>query len=159
MKNVTRRNWVRIASSAGAGACLCGGTGGCATFTKVGNTPAVVKGAYTIKGKTVRITLNKVHALEAIGGAVKIIDPLLPHAMIIARSGEANYCAVSLLCPHRSVEVEYQHKEKRFRCASLGHSTFGLDGAKLKGFAKQGLQAYKAELDTSEPGCLTVTFG
>lgn len=158
MSKVTRRSMLKIASTASAGACLCGGTGGCATFTKEGTTPPIPKTAYTVKGKCLLVQLDKVPQLSAIGGAVKIIDLQLPTPMILARSEEKTYHAVSLLCPHRSVEVEYQHEQQRFRCASLGHSTFKRDGSKIKGFAKQGLQKYTAELHPTEKNCLTITF-
>jgi Rieske Fe-S protein len=158
MKNVTRRNVLKIATTASAGVCLCGGTGGCATFTKKGATPPIAKEAYTIKGKTLLVQLDKVPQLSAAGGAVKIIDLQLPTPIILARSDDNTYCAVSLLCPHRGAEVEYRHEEKQFRCASLGHSTFKLDGTKIKGFAKQGLQKFTTERDPTDKNCLTITF-
>ncbi|MEI6645182.1 MAG: Rieske 2Fe-2S domain-containing protein [bacterium] len=158
MNKVTRRNWVQMASTAGAGVCLCGGTGGCATFTKVGSTPSLLKEAYTLTDKKILVKLDMVQPLSTVGGAVKLIDPKLPTPIIIARAEGNSYHVVSLLCPHRNVEVEYQHPQKRFRCASLGHSTFNLDGSKIKGFAKQGLPSYKAEMHPTQPGCLTITL-
>ena len=158
MNNVTRRNWVKIASAAGAGVCLCGGTCGCATFTKVGSTPPIPKDAYTIKDKKILLKLDKAQQLSAVGGAVKIIDPKLPNAIIVARSSETEYAVVSLLCPHRGVEVEYQHANKQFRCASLGHSKFNTDGTLKKGLTKKSLSHYNAAFDPADKNCLVVTL-
>jgi len=158
MNKVTRRNWIKIASTAGAGVCLCGGTGGCATFTKVGSTPSIEKGAYTLADKKILVKLDSVQQLSTVGGAVKIIDPLLSTPLIIGRTGENKYAVVSLLCPHRSVEVEYQHTDKQFRCASLGHSKFNTDGTLKKGLTKKSLSHYEAALDPVDKNCLVVTL-
>lgn len=69
-----------------------------------------------IEGNTVKVALDKVPGLVAVGGSVKVIDSRLPTSIIIARKGESDYAVVSLLCPHRGVEVEYQHEEKVMRC-------------------------------------------
>ena len=144
--------------AAGAGTCVCGLGGGCATFSKVGNTPAIAADAYAVEAKTVRIALDKVPELAKVGGSVKIIDPLLPTSLIIGRTGETEYAAVSLLCPHRGVEVEYRHADKQFRCASLGHSKFGTDGKLKKGLADKGLTRYEAKLDPADGKRLLITY-
>lgn len=158
MNKMTRRGMVAAIGVAGAGVCVCGMNEGCATFTKKGKTPVIAAEAYVIEGNTVRVALDKVPALAAVGGSVKVIDPRLPTSLIIARKTEDEYAAVSLLCPHRGVEVEYQHEEKRFRCASLGHSRFGTDGALQKGLAKKGLTRYEAKLDPADKNRLLVIF-
>ena len=149
MSHVSRRSWMQLFTALGAGTCLCGGSGGCATFTKKGSTPELAQEAYTLDEKAVRIVLSQVPELTVIGGAVKITNPALKRPIIVVCSEKSCYHAASLLCPHRGVEVEYQPGQKRFRCASLGHSTFGLSGAKQSGFAKQGLHPYtvKGEAD------------
>ena len=149
---------VTAISAAGAGVCVCGMNEGCATFTKKSKTPASAAEAYVIEGNTVKVALDKVPGLAAVGGSVKVIDSRLPTSIIIARKGEADYAVVSLLCPHRGVEVEYQHEEKRFRCASLGHSKFGMDGTLKKGLSKKSLSHYTAALDTADKNRLVVTL-
>ena len=158
MKKMTRRGMVAAIGAAGAGTCVCGLGGGCATFSKVGSTPAVAADAYAVEGKTLKVTLDKTPALASVGGAVKVIDSRLPTSIILARTGEAEYAAVSLLCPHRGVEVEYRHAEKQFRCASLGHSKFGTDGALKKGLTKKSLSRYAAALDPADKNRLLVTL-
>jgi Rieske Fe-S protein len=149
---------VTAIGAAGAGTCVCGLGGGCATFSKVGKTPAIAADAYAVDAKTVRIALEKVPELDKVGGSVKIIDARLPTPIILARTGEADYAAVSLLCPHRGVEVEYQHEQQRFRCASLGHSKFGADGALQKGLANKGLSRFEAKLDSADGKRLLITY-
>ena len=158
MNNITRRSLVTAIGAAGAGTCVCGMGGGCATFTKKGKTPAIAAEAYVIEGNTVKVALDKVSGLVAVGGSVKVIDSRLPTPIIIARKGESDYAVVSLLCPHRGVEVEYQHEETRFRCASLGHSKFGTDGTLQKGLADKGLTRYEAKLDPADGKRLLITY-
>ena len=151
MTMTSRRDFIAaLAAASGAGTCLCA-AGGCATFTKVGRTPAIAAGAYDIDGRTLRIRLEQVPELAAVGGAVKLIDARLPVPLIVGRTGDAEYAAVSLLCPHRGVEVEYRHKAGDFRCASLGHSTFGKDGGRRGGPARKPLRRFgvKPEQDGS----------
>jgi Rieske Fe-S protein len=158
MQNVTRRGIVAAMGAAGAGTCLCGVNSGCATFSKVGDTPPIAAGAYAISGKTLRIALDKVPELGTVGGAVKIIDTKLPKPLIVARAGESDYAVVSLLCPHRGVEVEYRHADQQFRCASLGHSRFAKDGKLKRGPSKKPLNGYTAALDPADKNGLLVTF-
>lgn len=158
MGKITRRSMVSAVGAAGAKACVCGLGGGCATFSKVGRTPAIDAEAYDIEVKTLKVALDKVPALAVVGGSVKIIDPRLPTSIIIARKGEAEYVAASLSCPHRGVEVEYQPEQHQFRCASLGHSKFGEDGSLKKGLAKKGLTRYEAKLDPADCKRLLITF-
>lgn len=155
---MTRRDVVTAIGLAGTGACVCGMNQGCATFTKKGKTPAIAAEAYVIEGNVLRVALDKVPPLAVVGGSVKVIDARLPTPIIIARTGEADYAVVSLLCPHRGVEVEYQHGQQRFRCASLGHSKFGTDGALQKGLAYKGLIRHEARLDPADGKRLLITY-
>ncbi len=159
MKKITRRNMVATLGAAGVGTCVCGLGGGCATFSKVGTTPAITAGTYTVEGKTLKVLLDKTPALTSVGGSVKIIDARLPMPLLVARTGDATYAVVSLLCPHRHVEVEYQHQDKLFRCASIGHSKFGLDGKLIKSMTtKESISHYSAALDLADKNRLVVTL-
>ena len=159
MKTIRRREFLEtLAAAAGAGACACG-TGGCATFTKTGATPPIAADAFTLEGRTATIRLGKVPELAAVGGSVKVIDPRLPQPIIIGRAGPKDYVAVSLLCTHRGVEVEYRHNDGQFRCASLGHSRYGTDGARVRGPARRSLQRFDTKLNPDEQGgALVVVF-
>jgi len=157
MPRVTRRKFIASAATAGAVACACG-LSSCATFSKKGSTKALDAGTYVIEKNIMTIDLSKVPVLEKVGGSVKVFDAKLPQPVIIARTGDAEYAVVSIKCPHRGVEVEYRHGEKQFRCASLGHSTFGSDGAYRKGLAKKALAKYLAKLDPSDKNRLIVAL-
>jgi len=156
MKKVTRRAVITTLGAAGIGTCIYG-LSGCATFTKVGSTPAIASGSYTVKEKSLRLSLDKIPELATVGGSVKIIHAQLPMPLLVARTGETTFAVVSLLCPHRNVEIEYQHQEKHFRCASLGHSKFGLDGKVIKSMTtKESISHYPAALDPSDKNKLVV---
>ena len=155
MHKISRRKFVTRSVGAGAlvGVCVCG-LSSCATFNKIGDTPPLPANAYAIKPPgTVTVVLNKAMPLAVAGGAAKIIDPALRDPLIIARVAGDNYVVAALRCPHRGVELEYQPDNQRFRCASLGHSKFALDGHKLSGPASRGIKVYPASV---ADGILTI---
>lgn len=144
MKPLSRREFVARGAGATAltGTCLCG-LSGCSTFTKIGDTPAIEHGAYEVKSPDcLTIRLDQSPTLAQVGGSVKILDARLPEPLIVAHVENDRFVAASLRCPHRGVELEYQPKQKRFCCASLGHSRFALDGRKLGGPAPRPIKAY-----------------
>ena len=152
MAKISRRKFISEVAAAGTGACVCG-LSGCATFTMIGSTPPIPSGSYSLDNNQIRVTLDKVAELGKVGGAVKITNTKLPQPIIVARVAGSEYVALSIKCPHRGVEVEYEHDAKKFRCASLGHSTFALDGALLKGLASRSLKRFEAKL---EPNSLVI---
>ncbi|MCX6927781.1 MAG: Rieske 2Fe-2S domain-containing protein, partial [Verrucomicrobia bacterium] len=152
---ISRRKFLTRSVGAGvlAGACVCG-LSSCATFSKIGGTPPLPTNAYAVKPPgRVTVVLKQAKQLAAAGGAAKIIDPALPNPLIIARVADDKYVVAELRCPHRGVELEYQPGNKRFRCASLGHSKFALDGHKLGGPASRGIKVYTASV---ADGVLTI---
>jgi hypothetical protein len=79
--------------------------------------------------------------------------------LLVARTGETTFAVVSLLCPHRNVEIEYRHQEQHFRCASLGHSKFGLDGKLIKSMTtKECIKHFPAAFDPADKNCLAVSL-
>lgn len=152
MKRVTRKEFL-IGGATVAGACMCG-LSGCATITKIGNTPQIEASAYSIAdGPIVKLSLEHAPQLAAAGGSGKIIDAELGDSIIIARVADAEYVANSIKCTHRGVEVEYRHDKEKFKCASLGGSEFSLDGSRLSGFAKDPLKQYPVSVSD---GFLTI---
>jgi Rieske Fe-S protein len=125
--------------------CLCS-LGSCATITKSGRTPAINSDALAFSEGILTIDLSKETNLEQVGGAVKIIHNDIPEGMIIARVDDDRFAIASLLCPHRGVEVEYNHSHGHFKCASLGSSKFALDGEFISGAAEKPLKQYEASL-------------
>jgi len=159
MEEETRREFLGRSAIVviGTTSCLCG-LGGCATFTKIGNTPPIPEGAYSFEVETGRVNVDlvKVPQLAASGGSVKIRDSALPEPLIIARTGERTYVVATIECPHRGVEVEYQPEKGEFECASLGSSQFATDGSRLGGPAKQPLRVFRTSFDPDAVDRLTI---
>ncbi len=148
MVDLSRRDFVKKSAITVAvtSSCLCG-LGGCATYTKVGSTPAAASDSVTLRNRILSIDLSKEPRLSRIGSAVKIAHPDIPDGLIIAHVAENQFEVVSLLCTHRGVEVEYDHQQGHFQCASLGSSIFSIDGKNVSGPAGRPLKEYEATLD------------
>jgi len=150
MKQETRREFLGHSAMLviGTTTCLCG-LGGCATITKIGDTPSIPEGAYSFDAgaSRVEVDLDAVPQLEKPGGSVKIRTSELPVPLIIARAEEQTYVVAAIECPHRGVEVEYRPERGEFECASLGSSQFALDGSRTGGPAKQPLQIFRTSFD------------
>lgn len=159
MAEATRREFLDHSAvfAIGAASCLCG-LGGCATFTKIGKTPAIPEGAYSLEleANRVKVDLGKVPQLAERGGSVKIRDAALPDPLIIARTDEETYVVASIQCPHRGVEVEYEPANGNFECASLGSSQFATDGSRLNGPAKEPLRVFRASFDPDDGSRLII---
>ncbi|HQP25242.1 MAG TPA: Rieske 2Fe-2S domain-containing protein, partial [Smithellaceae bacterium] len=111
-----------------------------------GHTQEIKPEAITRKGNMLLVDLSREPLLGQVGGAGKIKNDLVPQGIIIAHTEQNIYQIASLLCTHRGVEVDYDHKKKRFECASLGSSAFTLNGGNIKGPAKKPLQKYEASV-------------
>ncbi|MFH1984978.1 MAG: twin-arginine translocation signal domain-containing protein [Pseudomonadota bacterium] len=131
MEKVTRRDFIVTTTTAAAGACLCGLTG-CLPLSLYGNTPEIQPAAYGIQksGKKTEIIIDTRNIPDLLneGKAYKIIDPQLTDSLIIANTGDDHFTALSISCTHNGFEVEYQPEKKRFRCISINHAEFSLDG-------------------------------
>lgn len=147
MKDMKRREFLKAGAMAVVvtSTCLCG-LNGCSSFTKIGHTLDARPEALDRKGNELLIDLSKEPVLSRVGGAVKIKNEHLPKGIIIAHTEENTYQIVSLTCPHRDVEVEYDPKKQRFECASIGSSTFTLNGQNTGGPARKPLQNYSARI-------------
>ena len=154
MHDLDRREFFKKSAklTAVTAVCLCG-LEGCATYTKLGSTPAANPESLAFADNTITVDLTKEPNLSRVGGAVKIIRSEIPQGMIIAHVERDRFEVVSLLCPHRGVEVEYDHQRTRFQCASIGSSLFAIDGNNISGPANSPLRDYDAVLDN---GILTV---
>lgn len=157
MSDLSRRGFVKDAAlkTVAASACLCGlsGLGGCATYTKIGTTPAVNPEALAVRDNVLSVDLSKEPNLGNVGGSVKILDARIRDDLIVARVEEDRFEVVSLRCTHRGVEVEYRHQDAQFQCASIGSSVFALDGERVSGPASGPLRAYEGVLRN---GTLTI---
>ncbi|WP_440955801.1 ubiquinol-cytochrome c reductase iron-sulfur subunit [Methanosarcina sp. Mfa9] len=118
-----------------------------ATLKYVNQEPEISSGAYSISGNKIEVSLDRVPELEYVGNAVSIMDDSLPDSIIIARPEKDKYVVVSSKCAHRGRALAYEHDKKVFRCSSLGHSEFNLDGSKTKGPAGEGIKIYGYSID------------
>jgi cytochrome b6-f complex iron-sulfur subunit len=142
-RNVTRREF--MVSTAAVGACMCG-LNGCFVFSLEGDTPQIHPPAYAIEASNMNVDIvidtGKAPDLLNEGSAVKIIDPRLKNSIIIANTGEEDFVALSIACPHNGFEVEYHHDRKLFKCISVSRAEFAFDGRVLNGPPRKPLASY-----------------
>jgi cytochrome b6-f complex iron-sulfur subunit len=90
---------------------------------------------------TINITTNPYTSLNTAGGFY--VDKT--NNIIIARTLTNEYIAVSSLCTHQQVTVDFQPNNNRFYCSAHG-SAFFTTGAVLAGPANVALKQYKTAL-------------
>lgn len=148
MDDLNRRQFIKksAASIVVTSTCLCT-LNGCATITKIGNTPAINPDAFNFEDNILTIDLSKESNLSKVGEAVKIIHKGISDGLIIARVEDRRFVIASLLCTHRGVELEYDHSQASFECSSLGGSTFTFDGKNASGPADKPLKIYEATFE------------
>ncbi len=93
---------------------------------------------------TINISMAPYNALNTAGGYY--VDAA--NSIIIARTLNNEFIAVSSVCTHANVTIEYQGTNNRFYCSGHG-STFTNAGAVSNGPAAQALKQYKTALSNS----------
>lgn len=88
------------------------------------------------------VTLDEKSPLNTVGGS-QVIE-IGGNKVIVARTGENSYSAVSAKCTHKGATLKYDDAAKQFSCPSHS-SKFGIDGAVAKGPAKDPLKTYKSK--------------
>ena len=88
---------------------------------------------------TLDLTNGAYAALSNAGGYVTV------QGVVVARTTNNTYLAVSAACPHEGVNVEYQGNQNQFFCPAHG-SYFSSTGARTAGPAQRGLTQYKTAL-------------
>ena len=107
------------------------------SLANVGN----VSAASTPAADTV-IKLDEASPLNKVGGSQTVDTPA--GKVIIARTGETTFAAVSATCTHKGATLNFDDKTKQFACPSHG-SRFNGDGTVAKGPAKTALKAFKPQ--------------
>ncbi|MCP4639348.1 MAG: Rieske (2Fe-2S) protein [bacterium] len=148
--DTSRRDFMRTslttaAVAGGAGACMCG-LSGCA-----GNTPKVDDANVKQGDGILTLEVAKIPGLAKVGGSVQMA--VGDDSLIIVRTEEDAYVALSNACTHFGRSVDYNAASGKLVCCSFGHSEFGLDGKVLKGPAKTALKCYET---TVKDGKLTI---
>ena len=98
---------------------------------------SVLGGAF--EDLTVRI--DEKSPLNKIGGSTSVKSSA--GEIIIVRTGDASFVAVSAKCTHKGGPLEYDADTKQFVCDWHG-SKFGTDGSNVSGPAKKPIGAYPA---------------
>lgn len=93
---------------------------------------------------TINITTAPYNVLQNAGGFY--VDSATN--VIIAKTSAGTLIAVSSLCTHQAVTIEFQNTNNRFYCSGHG-STFSTTGAVTNGPATTALKAYKTALSGS----------
>ena len=93
---------------------------------------------------TINITTAPYNVLQNAGGFY--VDSATN--VIIAKTSAGALIAVSSLCTHQAVTIEFQNTNNRFYCSGHG-STFSTTGAVTNGPATTALKAYKTALSGS----------
>ena len=93
---------------------------------------------------TINITTAPYNVLQNAGGFY--VDSATN--VIIAKTSAGALIAVSSLCTHQAVTIEFQNTNNRFYCSGHG-STFSTAGAVTNGPATTALKAYKTALSGS----------
>ena len=88
---------------------------------------------------TLDLTNGAYAALSNAGGYVTV------QGVVVARTTNNSYLAVSAACPHDGVNVEYQGNQNQFFCPAHG-SYFSSTGARTAGPAQRGLTQYQTAL-------------
>jgi len=90
---------------------------------------------------TINITLNPYSSLNTAGGFY--VDKT--NNIIIARTLTNEFIAVSSLCTHQQVTIDFEPSNNKFSCSAHG-SVFSTTGAVLNGPAASPLKQYKTTL-------------
>lgn len=93
---------------------------------------------------TINITTAPYNVLQNAGGFY--VDSATN--VIIAKTSGGALIALSSLCTHQAVTIEFQNTNNRFYCSGHG-STFSTTGAVTNGPATTALKAYKTALSGS----------
>lgn len=141
-----RDSLTTAAVASGAGACMCG-LSGCASKTPQINETFVKRN----NGEVV-LDIAKIPELAHSGSSARLTAG--KKSILVIRTGEDTYAALSNKCTHFGRPVEYDAAAGTLVCSSFGHSAFDLSGKVLKGPAKKPLTCYEATL---KDGKLTIS--
>ena len=88
------------------------------------------------------VKLDDKSPLNKVGGSQVVETPT--GKVVIARTGEMTFAAVSAVCTHKGGTLGYDEKSKLFACPNHG-SKFGIDGSNAGGPAKIPVKAVKSQ--------------
>ena len=106
------------------------------SLANVEKTSAAVPATETV------IKLDENSPLNKVGGSAIVDTP--SGKVIIARTSEASFAAVSAVCTHKGATLGYDDKSKLFACPSHG-SKYNPDGTNAGGPSKTPLKSLKSQ--------------
>jgi cytochrome b6-f complex iron-sulfur subunit len=140
-----RKDFIEKVGLSAAGVLIFGCMQSC---SKSGSTPETPGNNNSTTPKTIDFTINlsiaPYNVLNNVGGFY--VEPV--NGIIIARTLNNEFIAVSSICTHQNVTLEYQGNNNRFYCPGHG-STFTNAGAVSNGPAAQALKQYKTLLSNN----------
>ena len=101
---------------------------------------------------TLVVSVSDFPALSAVGGIARVDDGKSSPVAVV-RTGDAQYAAFSLVCPHQGATVNVSGSG--FRCPQHG-ARFAADGSWLGGQSTSNLRALAAQFDPAT-GLITIT--
>lgn len=128
-----RKEFLELVGKGTVSAFLIGCIGACSKSSPVSSTGAKVD-------LTLDITSSQYSALQTDGGFVYVQN------IIVAKTIQGNYVAVSAICTHQGGIVQYVNSNNSFYCPVHG-SDFSTSGAVLQGPAVVALTQYKTVLN------------
>jgi cytochrome b6-f complex iron-sulfur subunit len=137
-----RKDFIEQVGMSGAALLVMGCFGSCTKSSEsgAGNTPNPNKPV----DFTINISNSPFNVLQNAGGFY--VDTA--NNVIIAKTSSGMLIAVSSLCTHQSVTLEFQGNNNRFYCPGHG-SNFNTAGTVLNGPASAPLKAFKTALSGS----------
>lgn len=138
-----RRDFVKW--SAGAALCACGAASAssCSALLGSSNAPVVPAEAISESDGKITLDLNQIPSLQTKPGSAK--TEIGDTKLLIARKSDGDFLVFENKCTHGGQELNFEPGESRFRCTSLGHSKFTLEGEKIAGPAKGPLKKFEFE--------------
>lgn len=136
---MNRRTFLRTIGLTTASAHILGLVSGCGTTgLTVYRLPR--------RGTEIQIRIDDFPELAKAGGAVEIVIESQGDSIVVLRTSETEFLALSPICTHLGCTV---HKEPGgFRCPCHG-STYALDGTVVRGPAERSLTVYLSNLENN----------
>jgi len=139
---------IRTSSLIIGGVCLCNAVPGEeAEKSTCCFTPTLDEESYSIGPDRILIDLTKAEPLKESGCAAQVVNRDENVQIIIVKTGETTYAALSRLCTHGGQGIFYNSKQNILQCGNYNHSIFDLDGQVVKGPAPRPLQKYETKLE------------
>lgn len=100
---------------------------------------------WSLEGNKVKVKLSQMTEPIPKGSAVYLKGSGLSRPVLLLRTEDDRYLAFENHCTHAGRKLDPVPGEAKLRCCSIGHSTYDLEGNKLRGPAKGPIACYTVE--------------